>query len=105
MHHCSCPNKNIGKLNTKPRTLSNRLLCLSFDKTNNLKGFKKYLGEEDKLQRSVVTYLNWEYPEAIFTHVPNEGRRTPFERFKFKHLGKRCILIENSQGQEITPEK
>lgn len=66
------------------------MFLFNFDKTNNLKGFKKYLGEEDKLQRSVVEYLKWEYPEAIFTHVPNEGRRTPFERFKFKHLGSKA---------------
>ena len=49
--------------------------------------FKKYLGPEDKLQIAVNNYLSIAYPKALFCHVLNEGRRTPFERFKFKELG------------------
>ena len=82
------------------------MFLFNFDKTNNLKGFKKYLGEEDKLQRSVVEYLKWEYPEAIFTHVPNEGRRTPFERnqgawFSHRHRLQR-VLDRLDSGKEIS---
>ena len=52
-----------------------------------MSGFKKYLGPEDKLQIAVNNYLSIAYPKALFCHVLNEGRRTPFERFKFKELG------------------
>jgi hypothetical protein len=49
--------------------------------------FEKYLSKEDHLQRSVIQYLKIKYPEALAVHIPNEGKRTPFERFKFKTLG------------------
>ena len=52
-----------------------------------MSAFKKYLGPEDKLQIAVNNYLSIAYPKARFCHVSNEGRRTPFERFKFKELG------------------
>jgi hypothetical protein len=51
------------------------------------KGFHKYLGNEDKLQHQVMNFIHLQYPDALCAHVPNEGRRTPFERFKFKYLG------------------
>lgn len=49
--------------------------------------YDKYLGAEDKLQREVLKWLNLQYPEAFVVHIPNEGRRTMFERYKFKQLG------------------
>ena len=55
--------------------------------TNMAKGFHKYLGNEDKLQHQVMNFIELQYPDALCAHVPNEGRRTPFERFKFKYLG------------------
>lgn len=27
------------------------------------------------------------YPDAFIAHIPNEGKRTPFERYKFSILG------------------
>jgi len=52
-----------------------------------VKGFHKYLTGEDHLQHNVINYLRMQYPKVLWAHVPNEGRRSPFERFKFKHLG------------------
>ena len=52
--------------------------------------FYKYLTKEDKLQHSVVTYLKFQHPGVLFTHVPNEGKRSTFERYKFKYLGARA---------------
>lgn len=52
-----------------------------------MSGFTKYLGPEDKLQNAVMQYIEVQYPEALVAHIPNEGKRTPFERFKFKYLG------------------
>ena len=49
--------------------------------------YLNFLSQEDKLQNSVMNYFRYNYPSAFVIHVPNEGRRTPFERFKFKHLG------------------
>ena len=49
--------------------------------------YYKYLGKEDVLQHNVMKYLSLQYPTALFTHVPNEGKRTKFEQFKLKYLG------------------
>jgi hypothetical protein len=49
--------------------------------------YEKYLSKEDKLQNQVMYYLKMKYPKALSIHVPNEGKRSPFERFKFKYLG------------------
>lgn len=53
----------------------------------NKNPFDKYLTEEDKLHISVVTYVTLQYPNALIHHSPNEGRRTPFERYKVSKLG------------------
>lgn len=49
--------------------------------------YAKYLGAEDKLQHAVTRYLDAAYPAVLYTHPNNEGRRTPFERYKIKLLG------------------
>lgn len=49
--------------------------------------YQKYLKGEDKLQRAIINYLEFNYPNAIFTHPMNEGKRTPFEQYKMKYLG------------------
>ncbi len=49
--------------------------------------FEKYLTKEDKLQHRIISYLKYQYPNLLFAHVPNEGKRTVFERYKFKYLG------------------
>jgi len=62
--------------------------------------FLKYLGKEDHLQHQVYNYFLYTYRnKAMFLHTPNEGRRTPFERFKAKYLGMisgvpDCIMIK-----------
>jgi len=49
--------------------------------------YQKYLGKEDILQNNVMNYIKLKYPNVFAIHVPNEGKRTPFERYKFKYLG------------------
>lgn len=49
--------------------------------------FNKYLTKEDKLQHRIISYLKFQYPKVLYTHVPNEGKRSVFERYKFKYLG------------------
>jgi hypothetical protein len=49
--------------------------------------YHKYTSKEDHLQHQVMTYFAYQYPEALVFHPMNEGKRTRFERFKFKFLG------------------
>jgi hypothetical protein len=66
---------------------------VSFEKLCNIKlglmanPYDKYLGKEDQLQRQVIRWVNMQYPDAFIVHIPNEGRRSNFERYKFKQLG------------------
>ena len=52
-----------------------------------LNPFDKYLTKEDKLQNSIMNYIKLKYPSILAAHIPNEGKRTPFERYKLKYLG------------------
>lgn len=49
--------------------------------------YQRYLKGEDLLQRAVINYIQMQYPNAIFTHPMNEGKRSPFEQYKLKYLG------------------
>jgi hypothetical protein len=49
--------------------------------------YSKYLGPEDHLQHQLITWLQWQHPSIRYHHSPNEGKRSPFEQFKFKYLG------------------
>jgi len=49
--------------------------------------YEKYLGKEDRLQHNVMTYIKFAYPDVYAIHIPNEGKRSSFERYKFKYLG------------------
>jgi hypothetical protein len=46
--------------------------------------FEKYLGKEDVLLKNIGDYINLQYPSVFWCHPVNEGRRTPFERYKAK---------------------
>ena len=52
-----------------------------------LNPYMHYLGPEDHLQRAVLNYLTMQYPNSLVAHPANEGKRSPFERFKLKYLG------------------
>ena len=59
-----------------------------FKKIEFLKNpYSKYLGKEDHFQHSVMNYIRMQYPGVLAIHCPNEGKRSPFERYKFKYLG------------------
>ena len=49
--------------------------------------FDKYFGPEDHLQHQVITWLQWQYPNLKYHHSPNEGKRSEFEKYKYKYLG------------------
>tara|TARA_R100001163_G_C5065066_1_gene202872 strand:- start:2069 stop:2443 length:375 start_codon:yes stop_codon:yes gene_type:complete len=52
--------------------------------------FDKYLGKEDRMQNKVMNYIKHNYKNAVFTHISNEGKRSPFERYKMKILGSKA---------------
>ena len=51
-----------------------------------MNAFTKYLGPEDHLHIQVVNYIKWKYRGAVVHHSPNEGKRSPFERWKIEQL-------------------
>lgn len=79
------PKLNIKKLQTIQIIYDNFIKQTNQVMKNN--PYQKYLGKEDVLQNSVMNYIKLQYPKALVIHVPNEGKRTPFERYKFKFLG------------------
>lgn len=65
--------------------------------TNN--PFYKWLSYEDKEHIRVVQHLKLKYPTKIAFHVPNEGKKSAFERYKHSLMGamKGCpdfVLLE-----------
>lgn len=45
------------------------------------------MNKEDALQIEVINYLRYQYPKALFFHVPNGGKRNVIEAVKFKRMG------------------
>jgi hypothetical protein len=77
-----------------------------FTKSNALMGkennFRKYLSKEDLLQEACVRYLQFQHRDILWFHVPNEGKRSEFERYKFKVLGSSAgvsdlIIVEQNR--------
>jgi len=55
--------------------------------------FESYLSKEDRLQRSICKYVKAQYgvnPIPLNT----EGKKSPFERFKFKAIGGRKGILD-----------
>ena len=55
----------------------------------NNSGYMRYFlkSPENVIHKAVVDYLNLQYPESLWVHVPSEGKRTRFEQFVAKMLG------------------
>ena len=51
------------------------------------KTFRDHLGPEDLLQEACLRWCDRKLPGIPVIHVPNEGKRSDFEQFKFKTLG------------------
>ena len=49
--------------------------------------FDKFLSFEDVEHIRVVNYIKDKLPEVIAFHIPNEGKKSPFERFKHSRMG------------------
>jgi len=53
-----------------------------------MNNFSKFLGVEDNEHITTIRYLQKNHSDKIFFHINNEGRRTPFERYKYSLFGK-----------------
>lgn len=65
-------------------------------------------GKEDRLQISVVNYLEAAYRDLLVFHVPNGGNRNRLEAIKFKNMGVKAgapdlILIPSKSNRGIHP--
>lgn len=49
--------------------------------------FDKYLTIEDLEHIKVVNYIKDKLPEIIAFHIPNEGKKSAFERYKYSLMG------------------
>jgi hypothetical protein len=69
--------------------------------------FYKYLSQEDHIHITVVNHLNHYCQDVPWWHTPNEGRRTPFERYKQSLLGIKsgvpdiCILKQKYKVSSV----
>lgn len=54
---------------------------------NRTNPFEKFLGPEDHMHKQVIDLIRLQYAKLKFHHSPLEGKRSPFERFKFAWLG------------------
>lgn len=48
--------------------------------------FERYLKPEDHLHMQVCRYIRYQYPSIVIHHSPNEGKRSPFERYLMTQL-------------------
>ena len=55
----------------------------------NNSGYMRYFlkSPENVIHKAVVDYINLQYPDSLWVHVPSEGKRTKFEQFAAKMLG------------------
>ena len=69
------------------------------------KSFWDWLTYEDKEHIKVVNFLKEKLPDILAFHVPNEGKKSPFERFKTSLMGilKGCqdFIILHPKHSEI----
>ena len=72
--------KEIFNLMNKERKQNN---VIQFPRSENAQ-VKKQKNDFPDLNKY---YYNSSYKNAFVVHIPNEGKRTPFERYKFKYLG------------------
>lgn len=72
-----------------------------------MNNFYKFLSVEDTEHIRVVNYLKQNLPSVIAFHVPNEGKKSPFERFKASIMGilKGCpdfLILHPKYGETKT---
>ena len=49
--------------------------------------YERYLSKEQVMQGECARLLALRFPNLLWWHTPNEGKRTPYEQFLFKQMG------------------
>jgi len=52
-----------------------------------LNPYFKYISKEDRIHAELVEFINTEYPNVIYTHIPSEGKKSRFECYKYSIMG------------------
>lgn len=52
-----------------------------------LNPYFKYLNKEDIIHAELVEFINKEYPNIVYTHIPSESRKSTFEQYKHSIMG------------------
>lgn len=65
--------------------------------------FDKYLTKEQYEHVALCNWLKIQYPKLLWWHTPNEGRKTPFERYLSSKMGTKkgvsdFLIIEKKGG-------
>lgn len=53
---------------------------------NRKNPFNKFIKGETALHIAVCEYIAYQHPDLLFHHSPNEGKRSPFERYLIKRM-------------------
>jgi hypothetical protein len=53
----------------------------------NVNPFEKYLSKEQVMHAEIVRQLANRFPEVVFVHTHNEGKKSPYEQYLFKKMG------------------
>jgi hypothetical protein len=69
------------------------------------KSFREYLTAEDLFQEACMNYIKLKHPDWMVMHVPNEGKRSSFERMKASVLGMTAGVSDILVFEDIGPYK
>jgi hypothetical protein len=54
---------------------------------DNTNPFDKYLSKEQVMHAEIVRMLSNRFPDLVFVHTHNEGKKSPYEQYLFKKMG------------------
>lgn len=49
--------------------------------------YDKFLGPEDRAQAAVAQWMQLQHPDVPWLHIPNEGKRSKYERYLISLFG------------------
>jgi hypothetical protein len=52
-----------------------------------LNNYFRFLSLEDKIHAELVEFINKNYPDIIYTHIPAEGKKSSYECYKHSIMG------------------
>lgn len=67
--------------------------------------FDRFITSETKEHIALCNWLNIQYPNILWWHTPNEGKKSPFERYLVSRMGVRKgvsdFIIMEKRGNSI----